>query len=308
MRSPRSRRQVDSTSPASDSRWDTLPNVHGADILGRSLSRPGPPDRHGNTWQYHSRSDRHSKIGSWGVAFDLLMTSSLLRRHAAEGKVVMGVNHTMTDFATGRKKDLDLVIARPAQEPGSDGRTFASLAEHYGVELSGSERGALAALPAVWVAPVGAVLVALEAKACMTAHVKSLPRLYDELNSSHLCVHGASRQALAIAYVQVNVAESFVSPVVNNRDLRQSSPQVTHHKQPSDALRVLAKVAEIPRRSAASENGFDAVGVTVLDLRNDGSPVAVVTAPPAPAPGDNFHYGSMIVRMANEYDTVFAKI
>ena len=55
--------------------------------------------------------------------------------------------------------------------------------------------------------PVGAVLVALEAKACMTAHVKSLPRLYDELNSSHLCVHGASGPgSFAIAYVQVNQA------------------------------------------------------------------------------------------------------
>lgn len=282
--------------------------MHGPEILARYLATPGPPDKYGNRWQYHSRSDRHSKVGSWGVALDLLATSSLMRRHAVEGKIVMGVNHTMTDFATGRKKDLDLVIARPQGPVADAGVSFSSLGRHYGIVLSDLEQGVLDALPDLPVAPVGAVLVALEAKACMTAHVKSLPRLYDELNSSHLCVHGASRQALAIGYVQVNNSTEFLSPVVNNRSLAGVEPQVTLHRQPSDTERVLRKVAEIPRRSASSEVGFDGIGVTVLNFRNDGGPVALVTERPAPQPGDSFHYGSMIVRMANEYDTTFANI
>lgn len=282
--------------------------MHGPEILTRFLTQPGPPDKYGNRWQYHSRSDRHSKVGSWGVALDLLTSSSLMRRHAAEGTIVLGVNHTMTDFATGRKKDLDLVIARP-QAPVEDApRTFASLAQDYGITLSDVERGVLEALPVLPVAPVGAVLVALEAKACMTAHVKSLPRLYDELNSSHLCVHGASRQALAVGYVQVNSSTEFVSPVVNNRAHGGEAFEVTRHRQPADTERVLRKVAEIPRRSAHSEVGFDGLGVTVLELRNDGSPVNLVTDSPAPRPGEPFHYGSMIIRMANEYDTTFASI
>jgi hypothetical protein len=282
--------------------------VHGPDILARFLTQPGPPDKYGNRWQYHSRSDRHSKVGCWGVALDLLTTSSLLRRHVEAGKVILGVNHTMTDFATSRKKDLDLVIARPAGELAENARTFAGLATQYGVELTDLERGVLDALPPFSVGPVGAVLVALEAKACMTAHVKSLPRLYDELNSSHLCVHGASRQALAIGYVQINNSEDFISPVVNNYSLEGREPQVTAHRQPADTLRVLQKITEIPRRSASSEVGFDGIGVTILRLRNDGSPVEIVEGPPAPPPGDTFHYGSMIVRMANEYDTTFANV
>lgn len=282
--------------------------MHGPDILARFLTTPGPPDKYGNRWQYHSRSDRHSKVGCWGVALDLFTTSSLLRRHVEAGKVILGVNHTMTDFATSRKKDLDLVIARPAGEIADGARTFASLAAQYSIDLSAPERGVLDSLPPFPVGPVGAVLVALEAKACMTAHVKSLPRLYDELNSSHLCVHGASRQALAIGYVQINNSTEFISPVVNNYSLDNRDPQVTPHRQPSDTLRVLQKVAEIPRRSASSEVGFDGVGVTLLDLHNDGSPVAIVESPPAPAHGDTFHYGSMIVRMANEYDTTFANV
>ncbi|MBL8931678.1 MAG: hypothetical protein JNL54_16275 [Kineosporiaceae bacterium] len=280
----------------------------GPSLLVRFLAQPGKPDRYGVAWQYHSRSDRHSKVGSWGVALDLLATSSLLRRHAAEGKVVVGVNQRMVDFATGRHKDLDLVIARPA-DGGRLVGTFAGLADAYGAPLEEADRALLGSLPPVPVASVvGAVLVALEAKACMTAHVKSLPRLYDELNSSHLCVHGASRQALAIGYVQVNAAPEFISPVVNNRGPRDGHFEVTRHKQPADALRVLAKVAEIPRRSASSAVGFDGIGVTVLSLRNDGGPVELVTDRPAPAPGDSFNYESMIVRMANEYDTTFAYV
>lgn len=282
--------------------------MHGPDILARYLTAPGPPDKYGNRWQYHPRSDRHSKVGCWGVAFDLLLTSSLLRRHVEQRKVILGVNHTMTDFATRRKKDLDLVIARPSGPTFHRASTFAGLARQYGIQLTNEEEGELAALPGLPVGPVGAVLVALEAKACMTAHVKSLPRLYDELNSSHLCVHGASRQALAIGYVQINSADEFTSPIVNAYPLADRQPQVTKHRQPTDTLRVLQKVAEIPRRSASSEVGFDGVGVTILELRNDGGEVSVLNTPPAPAPGDTFHYGSMIVRMANEYDTTFASV
>lgn len=282
--------------------------MYGPRILARFLTELGPADKEGLRWKYHSRSDRHSKVGSWGVALDLLASSSLLRSHAQAGKVVLGVNHTMSDFATSRKKDLDLVIARP--EPSGRPvrtRSLRSLVDEYAIPLTAEEAGTLLALPDIHVAPVGAVLIALEAKAAMTAHVKALPRLYDELNSSHLCVHGASTQALAIAYVQVNHADRFVSSNPTNVMLRSRGrqPKVTTHRQPADTQRVLDKIAEIPRRSG---NGFDAIGVSVLELRNDGTPVELVEGVPAPQPGDPFHYGSMIVRMANEYDAIFARI
>lgn len=283
--------------------------MHGPAILARFLETPGPRDKHGNQWQYNSRSDRHSKVGCWGVALDLLATSSRLREHASAGKVVLGVNHTMTDFATGRRKVLDLVIARPLQAVlPTTTRSFKRLVRNYGIELTDLERGVLEALPDVYVGEIGAVLVALEAKACMTAHIKALPRLYDELNSSHLCVHGASRSALAIGYVQVNSSNSFVSSVTNNYPLAGAPVRYTSHRQPGDTERVVQKVREIPRRSASSEVGFDGLGITVLSFQNDGGPVTIIEAPPAPPPGDTFHYGSMIVRMANEYDTTFAGI
>jgi hypothetical protein len=284
--------------------------MHGPQILARFLEVPGQPDKNGNAWQYNSQSDRHSKVGCWGVAFDLLTNSAQLRAHAADGKVVLGVNHTMTDFATGRRKNLDLVIARPAAPTGVPHRTFKGLAMEKSarIPLTDQELHQLDGLPDLPIADVGAVLIALEAKACMTRHVSSLPRLYDELNSSHLCVHGASRSALAIGYVQINNAESFVSSVKNRFPLATYPTVWSRHRQPHDTLRVVEKVKEIPRRSQSSEVGFDGIGLSILDLKNDGGPVSIVAAAPAPQQGDSFHYDSMIVRMAHEYDTTFGSI
>jgi hypothetical protein len=232
-----------------------------------------------------------------------------MQAHAEAGKIVLGVNHEMRDFKWDRKKDLDLVIARPEKAPASGGPSFRGLVDHYGIELTTVERDILESLPDIAIAPVSAVLVALEAKACMTAHVKSLPRLYDELNSSHLEIHGASSQALAIAYIQVNNASSFISPVMNSERISEGLPiKVSTHRQPADTQRVLEKVAQIPRRTDKDSNGFDAIGISVLDLRNDGTPVTLVSGAPAPEGGSNFHYPGMIVRMANEYDATFARI
>ena len=221
----------------------------------------------------------------------------------------MGVNHRMANFASGGHKDLDLVFARPEHGTELTGnQTFASLATRFAIPLNSDEQGVMDGLPTLYVAPVGAVLIALEAKACMTAHIKALPRLHDELNSSHQCVHGAARQALAIGYVQVNNASEFVSPVINNKLEPGEAPTVSRHRQPHDTLRVIAKVKEIPRRSASSEAGFDGLGITVIDFDNNGGPVELVTTAPAPQPGDPFHYSSMIMRMANEYDATFGNI
>jgi hypothetical protein len=73
-------------------------------------------------------------------------------------------------------------------------------------------------------------------------------------------------------------------------------------------IRTLEKLAEIPRRSNTRETGFDGIGAVVIDGTNDGSPFRLVTDPPAPQPGEPFHYDGMITRMANEYDTSFSSI
>jgi hypothetical protein len=277
--------------------------VEGPGIIVRSISAGSISDRYGNVWQYHSRSDKHSKVPCWAIAFDLIQHCQLLREHLATGKVVLGINHTMRDFQTQRKKDLDLVIARPTDDvAASRSRTFGQLGEHFGVVLSRQEREVLAGLPEAREGPVGSVLVALEAKACMTAHVKALPRLHDELDSSHQTAHGNSRNALAVGFVLINAGTSFVSPDRNKFDLKTNASVVSTHRQPDDAIRVIEKVKEI-RRTSGGSAGFDALGVMLIEIANDGSPVRLARQPVSPFP-----YTDMVSRVAHEYAANFKKI
>lgn len=281
--------------------------MHGPEILVASMSVPQPRGRSKEPWQYHSRSDLHSKVACWGVFFDMLRTSALLSEHVQAGKVIFGVNFEMRDFATGRKKDLDLVIARPSGNEISGERTLADLAKHWKIVLNGPQEADLTQLPIITEGSLAAsgVLVALEAKATMTAHGKAAPRLYDELNSSHLTVHGASDQALAIGLVMVNESDTFISPERQNVGGRGV---VSHHLQPSDAERIIRKVEEIPRRASPAHHGFDGLGIVVVRAANDGSPVQLVARSPAPQPGEVFYYDDMLARVANEYDTRFSRI
>src|SRR5919199_558596 len=107
--------------------------MDGPKIIAATLSVPQPRGPSKAMWQYHSRSDRHSKVACWGVLFDLLQQSALMRSHAKKGKIVFGINHKLMDFATGREKVLDLVIATPAGAAKKE--TLTDLAARYAVVL-----------------------------------------------------------------------------------------------------------------------------------------------------------------------------
>lgn len=267
--------------------------------------------KHGNRWQYHPRSDHHSKIACWGLLLDLMNNCALLRSHAEKGIVGFGLNHEMRDFRTGRKKNLDLVLCRPRSETSPKRqrpRSFAEQAGATGAVLDSGARSVLGALPGLREFPVGAVHVAVEAKACMTEHMKALPRLYDELNSSHLAVHGSSEHTIAAGLAMVNLADSFISPSRNDFDIQEHEPRISRHNQPRDASKVIEKLRDLPRRNREGESGFDAFGITVVECHNDGTPVRLVEDPPAPRPGDIYHYEQMIHRLVHLYEQKFRSI
>jgi len=282
--------------------------MDGPEIITRTLSNPAVPDKvHGNRWQYHPRSDRHSKIACWAILFDLLQHSRALVAQILAGDVAFGINHEMRDFKTGRKKSLDLVICTPGTPNGAKKRptTFHKLAQKYGIDLTAEEQETLNRLPEVEEKPVGEVHVALEAKACMTAHSKAQPRLYDELSSSHQTIHGSNAFAIAAGFVMVNISESFVSPGKNAFCIAEGTPEYNKHIQPRDTEGIIRKVGEIQRRSNTGESGFDAIGLVVVLCANDGSPLEVCTSAPAPQPREVLHYDSMIRRIAKLYDSRF---
>lgn len=189
--------------------------MKGPSIIERTMSISHSVGVDNRAWQYHSRSDRHSKTACWAIMYDLLSTSSLLRHHVAAGKVSFAVNRKMNNWQTGRSKNLDLVIARASGEGASSPSVkLAELADRYDIRLNDDERSDLGALPSSPAGIAGStVLVALEAKACMTAHMKARPRLFDELDASHSTMHGDNNNALAIGFAMVNHADRFVSPI-----------------------------------------------------------------------------------------------
>ncbi|MEO5322250.1 hypothetical protein PV773_02900 [Mesorhizobium sp. CC13] len=276
--------------------------MYGPTILARTLSSTTRRDRYGNHWQYHSRSDHHSKVACWGVVFDLLATTPLLRRHVDAGVVCFGINHEMRDFVHDRKKNLDLVLCTPSGIATDE--TLSSITRGYEIELTQTEQAVLNDLPRLVRAPVGSVIMALEAKACMTAHQRALPRLYDELNSSHLTVHGASEQAIAVGFTMVNVSSRYLSPDLNKKN-RATDPEWSQHKQPRDAQIAVDKIKQLPRRSKVGDVGYDALSIVVVDMPNDGAPVRLINDPPAPQSGEIYHYDTMIARLSGIYATRF---
>lgn len=216
---------------------------------------------------------------------------------------MFGINHEMRDFRTGRKKDLDLVLARPGNVAVAKPLTFRSLVAKWGILLDDEEKRILSDLPDPVQHSVGAVHLALEAKACMTEHMKARPRLFDELNSSHDAVHGSAEMAIAAGFVMINLAGEFISPEMNKSG---GALHVTPHKQPRATEMVIEKMLEIPRRASTSAHGFDALAIVVIECRNDGvSPVRIVTEPPAPDPSSTVHYNSMIGRIVQLYESRF---
>ncbi len=284
--------------------------MDGPSIIGESLSVPRMFGSFPLPLNYHPRSDHHSKVACWGVVFDLLNNSPLLRTHVEQNKVAFGINHSINDYAQNRKKDLDLVICTPDPGVPSKGRTLHDLALSWDIVLNRSQQATLTRLPVIAEAAVGSVLVALEAKACMTEFGKAGPRLFDELNSSQQIVHGSSSSSLAVGLVTINSADSFFSPLRNKHlTFDPTLPvDVSTHSQPLDVQRTLKRVESLPRRAGSSDQGFDALGIIVMNCPNLGALVEILTVPPAPAAGSTFHYDSMIHRVLGEYSSRFSTL
>lgn len=291
----------------------------GPELITRTLSNVRPYGTNNRRWQYHSRSNYHSSVTCWAVMFDLLLHCELLRKHIADGKVGFGIDHKMRDFQNNKEKCLDLVICRPhasAQAVYQLGRvdrqpitTFGELGQAWGLTLEDQERAALAELPSLSIVPVGMVHVALEAKAAMTEFSKAKSRLFSELDSSITVINGHAQHAVAAALIMVNVASEFRSPIKNHGHYDDIDIDVSAHRnQPRQAEGIIDTVRQLRRRSNDRESGFDAIGIVVVEMKNDGSPCQLITTSPAPTSSDAMHYEQMISRAVAIYTQRFAPV
>lgn len=280
--------------------------MFGPGVIARTLTRGSVVDTYGNRWQYHSRSDRHARVAAYSLLFDLLHTCQPLIAQVRAGRVALGTKHEMRDDAHDRKKDIDLVLTSTGG-PALEG-TFLDSCRTLELDLDGPAEAAARDLPAVRVSEVEDVLVAFEVKAAMTAHVRALSRLFAEVSSSHETIHASTPDALAVGLIIVNTATHFTSPDRNRHGLDLLPPHVTRHRQPADAERVFNRMRQVPRRTSDANRGYDAFAAIAVTCRNDGTPIQVVTEPPAPPPGDALHYDQMIGGLAHAYEARFSSI
>lgn len=268
----------------------------GPNVLVRTMSVANVGRKGGALWQYQSRSDRHSKVACWTVLLDLLVACEPFRRDAARGKIGFRINSVMVGPIN---KTLDLVVTQlSAARTVRVRRNFAEVGEQYGVILNDEERAILGDLPILEedsADDVSEVAIALEAKACMTEHVKSLPRLHAEILATGYLAKKAKPNCITASYSLVNAATSFRSPGAKRSE--------NLHSQPTDARRVIDMIATaIPRASETQQYGYDVIGVTSIICHNDGSPVTLARGTrAAPRLDEHVHYAQMINDLCSAY-------
>lgn len=273
--------------------------MEGPTIFAQTLGKPVARGGGVTEWQYHSRSDLHSKQACWTILFDLLRACDVFRDHVEQHKITFAVNHVMVGKIA---KKLDLVVCRiPGNRERKPGRSFAEFGNELGIVLSTKQQALLAKLPEFHeeqADEMAEVVVALEAKACMTEHVKAIPRLFAEILATGYLAKQAAPNCVTASHTVVNAAPFFRSP---------GSEKETKHNAtaPEAVVRMLGDA--LPTAQQAPTLGYDAVGVTVVSCRNNGSPVEVVTGPPAPTSKQHHNYDRMIHTICAAYRAKFGR-
>ena len=253
-------------------------------------------DKYGNIYNYHSRSDAHSIALCKMVMEDVLEHCATMREQAAERKIVYGINYPYT-WPSGKAKTLDLAVGLATPNGNEGGITLDQeepvLPDLQFPLLSKIQRGEIVEL-----------FFSCEAKAVMTEHGKSKPRLYDELSSSHEIVHQGSPSAIAAGITTVNIATSFVSPL---RNKQEGVHEITKHNQPKVAADMVRHLGRLPIRDKTGTVGFDAYCTFLVNLDNQTTPTSW-TSQPAPQLGDADHYETFLNRIVTLYTRRFTAI
>ena len=90
-----------------------------------------------------------------------------------------------------------------------------------------------------------------------------------------------------------------------NKKNKISDPEWSTHNQPKSVNITIDKLKQLPRRSKTGVEGYDALSIVIIDCVNDGSPVKLISAAPAPQPQDTYHYATMIDRLSGLYEIDF---
>lgn len=239
---------------------------------------------------YHPRTSKHSDFQSLIIIRDLVAQCPLIGRRAAAGEIVANLRHHqqvghadwVIDIAIGSRAGMAPVVVPP---------------------------------PIIMGPPV-IIQIAIELKSVWTEHGKARRNRLRDFNSFHGYAHQYSQDTVTAAFLVINSAEYFWSPLRDPTDLtNHGSPKRTARKLAQETVDIFRSIHL--RNSSADQAGAEAIGVVVVEhdnlvvnpnaasFANLRKPTAIAPTPPNPPIGDPLHYESMIQRICNAYTQRF---
>jgi hypothetical protein len=242
---------------------------------------------------YHPRTSKHSDTQSLIIIRDLLGLCPKMAGRASTGELVAKLRHSQ------RVGHDDWIID-------------IALGTCAGVPVPPTPP-----MPIVFTQPA-IIQVALELKSIWTEHGKARMNRLRDFNSFHGYAHQYSPDTVAGAFLVVNAAQCFLSPLNVGKTNRA---ELTTHPAPMDNYVKLTidRFRSIHLRNSPQDvPGLEALGVVVVEHDNivlhpnpakyaaQHRPTAAVTrVPPALRTGDPLHYHSFIQRICNQYSARF---
>lgn len=246
---------------------------------------------------YHPRTSKHSDFQSIVIIRDLVRQCPLISRRAASGEIVAKLRHHQQVGHADWVIDVAIgTCTGVATPPDPSDRALT------GIKMA---------------APV-IIQIAIELKSIWTEHGKARKNRLRDFQSFHGYARQYDPRTVAAAYLVVNSAEKFYSP------LRDPDDITNHATKKAGARQVAANAVAIFRsihlRTSRDDGpGMDALGVTVVEHDNLAfhpahatraalhKPTIIAPSPPSPPIGDPLHYESMIQRICNAYSQRFGE-
>jgi hypothetical protein len=247
--------------------------------------------KHLSTEGYNPRSSRHSDYLSEIIIDDLIDGCSPLRDRAARGEVVAKLRHHQQvghdDWV------IDIAIGTCAGKP---------VPPAAGSKTRSTE-------PAI-------VQIAIELKSILTEHGKARKNRLRDFNAFHGYAHQYSPQTVAAAFLVVNSAEHFYSPLRRPNDVTKHGSRHRTSRQLAQATIAVFRAIHL-RNTVTDPPGLEAIGVVVIEHDNLAfhpspesqqhlhRPTRVAPVPPSLPVGDPMHYQTMIQRICTAYTQRF---
>jgi hypothetical protein len=241
------------------------------------------------------RSSRHSDFLSWLIIRDLVKACPLIARRAASGELVGRLRHHQQVGHDDWVIDIAIGTCAGTPVPPVGGAIITN-------------------------APPVIIQIAIELKGIITEHGKARRNRLRDFLAFHGHAHTYDPRTVATAFLVVNSAECFYSPLNFGKANRS---EITLHGNTKATARQVAKDCVDLfrgihlRHSERDGPGLEGLGIIVIEHDNIAihpqpekyaelsRPSQVAPTPPSLAAGDPLHYESMIQRTCSHYTQRF---